>query len=179
VRRRVLLVLTTIVLALAMANGTAMAVEMEDGISIPPEFPGMINNCSGLYRICLPTGDITLEADNTSGFCTWTYNIIWGDGGSSSFVSKPGITESASHKYVRPGIYTIDVNIPPAPLRTRPDRMRAAPSTSGTWWRCPIIGRTLSSTPPGSFPRQHSELEGCHLHIHFQQGPRHLRVQSR
>jgi hypothetical protein len=74
------LVLTTIVLALAMANGTAMAVEMEDGISIPPEFPGMINNCSGLYRICLPTGDITLEADNTSGFCTWTYNIIWGDG---------------------------------------------------------------------------------------------------
>ena len=61
----------------------------------------------------MPTGDITLEADNTSGFCTWTYNIIWGDGGSSSFVSKPGITESASHKYVHPGIYTIDVNIPP------------------------------------------------------------------
>jgi hypothetical protein len=112
-RQRALLVLTTMVLTLAMANGTAMAIEVEDGISLPPEFPGQINNCSGLARICLPTGDITLKADNTSGICTWTYNIAWGDGGTSSFVSRPGITESASHKYVHPGIYTIDVTIPP------------------------------------------------------------------
>src|SRR5919107_5243128 len=112
-RRRIVLLLATITMALAMSNGTAMALEVSDGLSIPPDFPGMVNNCTYRYTsICLPTGDVTLHADNTSGVCTWTYNIAWGDGQSSSFVSRPGITESASHKYINPGIYTIDVTIP-------------------------------------------------------------------
>lgn len=143
--------LTTIMLTLAMSNGTAMAVVVGDGLSIPPSFPGMVNNCSGLYRYCLPTGDVTLTADNTSGVCTWTYNIAWGDGHSSSFVSRPGITESASHKYINPGIYTIDVTIP------------AGTSSNPSIWCGPLNQRfvvevpnyrpdTFINTPPAPSP---------------------------
>ncbi|HEX2742447.1 MAG TPA: hypothetical protein VHM69_18550, partial [Rubrobacter sp.] len=156
-RRRILLLLTTIVLTLAMANGTAMAVVVDDGVSlgngfyIPKEFAGMVNNCSGYYWYCLPTGDVTLKADNTSGVCTWTYNIAWGDGHSSSFVSMPGITESASHKYINPGIYTIDVTIP------------AGTSSNPSIWCGPLNQRfvvevpnyrpdTFISTPPAPSP---------------------------
>lgn len=59
------------------------------------------------------TGNVALSVTNTSSICTWTYNIAWGDGDSSSFVSTPGSTQSATHKYLRSGFYTITVDIPP------------------------------------------------------------------
>ena len=58
-------------------------------------------------------GEATLSVTNTSTMCTWTYNIAWGDGNSSSIVSTPGSTKSATHQYLSSGFYTVTVNVPP------------------------------------------------------------------
>lgn len=108
-------------LTLIMAS-VALAAESDSSPSTIPEEPGTAsvqshdtgNGCTNSGYECLPDGQWQGTFSNNSSACTWVYTFNWGDGSSNSYTSSPSNPSfTASHTYTTPGLYTINLSIPP------------------------------------------------------------------
>jgi hypothetical protein len=121
-QRTAILVLSTMVAALALVMGPSTTFAKESATPTPAQDAARTasvetleteSDCSEPGYECLPDGTIQIEYVDPTGVCTWTMQVDWGDGSPTESKTLPqGGSVTASHTYTEPGLYTIDINFP-------------------------------------------------------------------
>src|SRR3712207_1845695 len=98
------------------ARGAVALVVVAAALTAAPAASGAPNPGSCVqpgYR-CSYDGRWREAASNTEPRCTWTYDVDWGDGASSSFVVRPGRVGHVDHEFdtSRHGLFRIVIDIP-------------------------------------------------------------------
>jgi hypothetical protein len=86
-------------------SAAALGSQRSDKVEVPADDAP----CVTPGAICAPHGEFSLTYTVTgSGDCSWTANIVWGDGTTDAVsYGSAGFTEE--HKYVQPGLYDVSV----------------------------------------------------------------------